>query len=339
MQKRDLVRIILGGQVARAVAAAGRAYAPANLALVKYWGKRDPELNLPVTGSLSVSLGPLGATTEITVHPETDSCTLNGNLLPVDRPFARRLSAYLDLFRTPGLPHFSVVTTNTVPVGAGLASSAAGFAALVVALDQLCGWGLPTRALSILARLGSGSACRSVVPGFVHWHEGRQPDGMDSFAEALPDRWPELRLGVLTVSAAEKLVSSRAGMEACMATAAFYPAWPVKARADLDLVRAALAGHDFAALGQVSESNALAMHAVMLTAWPPLLYWQPETIAAIHRVQALRRAGLAVYLTMDAGPNLVLLFTATTEAAVRAAFPAVQVVVPFPAAPSPGASE
>ncbi len=305
------------------------AWAPANIALVKYWGKRDEALVLPETDSLSVSLGSLGTRTRLARRSGPDTCTLNGAPVPPDSAFMQRLRAFLDLFRLAPAAGFAVETQNDVPTGAGVASSASGFAALVLALDQLNDWRLPPRALSVLARLGSGSACRSLAPGFVHWHRGSAVDGLDSSGEVLPYRWPELRLGLVLVSTAPKSESSRGGMRRTRETSALYRTWPAQVAADLAHVLAALPAHDFAALGAAAETNALAMHATMLAAQPPLCYWQPDSVALMQRVWGLRRAGWPLYFTMDAGPNLKLLFPAADTARVVREFPALTLITPF----------
>ena len=325
--KRDIVGRILAGRGMKP-GAAGCAFAPANIALVKYWGKRDEELNLPVTSSLSVSLGRLGSEVEIQPAGPADVVVLNGQELPPDSSFARRVSAYLDLFRPAGAG-FRVDARNTIPTAAGFASSASGFAALVRALDQLFGWRLETRELSILARLGSGSACRSVYEGFVEWRAGEAADGMDSYAVPLAETWPDLRMGLVVISGEEKAVGSRAGMKRTVEASPLYRAWPAKVAADLPEVRAAIRERDFHRLGRAAESNALAMHATMIAAWPPVIYWKPESLAVMKRVAELRAQGLAVYFTMDAGPNLKLLFERKDEFALGAKFSGLQVVAPF----------
>ncbi len=260
----------------------------------------------------------------------TDLIYLNGQLQLPDSSFAQRISAFLDLFRSLFKDrHFEVRTENTIPTAAGLASSASGFAALVMALDDMAGWGLDKRRLSMLARLGSGSAARSVYDGFVQWHAGTHSDGSDSFAEPLPDIWPEFRIGVLEISDTPKSVGSRDGMNRTVETSELYKSWPQQAATDLETIRTAIAARDFLLLGKTTERNALAMHATMLAAWPPLLYLQPETIAQIHRVQQVRAGGLGVYLTIDAGPNIKLLFLEENETAVSAVFPGLQIIKPF----------
>ncbi len=327
----------------------GLSSAPANIALCKYWGKRDPVLNLPVNSSLSISLGHLGTRTEVrslaveqtfqsahgqagmpAPHENPDLVYLNGQLQPSDSSFVKRTCSFLNLFRSKlGDVKFEVRTENTIPTAAGLASSASGFAALVMALDNMAGWGLDKRRLSMLARLGSGSAARSVYDGFVQWQAGTHSDGSDSFAEPLPDIWPEFRIGVLEISDTPKSVGSRDGMNRTVETSELYKIWPQQAATDLETIRTAIAARDFLLLGKTAERNALAMHATMLAAWPPLLYLQPETIAQIHRVQQVRAGGLGVYLTIDAGPNIKLLFLEENETAVSAVFPGLQIIKPF----------
>ncbi len=306
----------------------GRAFAPANIALCKYWGKRNRELNLPMNSSLSVSLGPLGSRTRV-CRDDQDVVIADGVLLPPFHPFARRAAAYLELFRPEPDFFFRVETENTVPTAAGLASSASGFAALAAALDDFFGWNLDKKRLSILARLGSGSAARSVYSGFVLWHAGERDDGLDSFAEPLPEPWPELRLAALVLSADVKKTGSTQGMQHTVDTSPFYAAWPALAERDLERIRQAIAAHDFTRLGETAECNALAMHATMIAARPPLLYWRPETAAAMHAVWELRAAGTEVYFTIDAGPNVKLLFLEKDQDAVRRAFPEGEIIAPF----------
>ena len=326
---RQVVQRILAGRAGKARGTA-TAYAPANIALVKYWGKRNETLNLPVTGSLSISLGPLGSHVELAQGAGTaDAVWLNGQPLAADSSFVRRASAYLDLFRPAPDFFFDLKARNTVPTAAGFASSASGFAALAKGLNSLFGWGLGPRELSILARLGSGSAARSLEEGFVEWHAGTAPDGMDSYAERLEADWPELRVGALVLCAEEKPVGSRAGMKRSVETCEFYREWPGRVAQDLAALKAAIARKDFAALGGVAEENALAMHALMAATRPPIVYLLPETVAAMHRIWAAREAGLPLWFTMDAGPNVKLLFEAQNEARVREVFPAVEVVAPF----------
>jgi len=310
------------------------AFAPANVALCKYWGKRDAALNLPVNSSLSVSLGELGTRTEIRrieAEGEGDRIWLDGRLRAPGTSFARRVSSFLDLFRSAFGEEaaFEVRTQNDVPTAAGLASSASGFAALTLALNELAGWGLDRKRLSMLARLGSGSAARSLWQGFVRWHAGTEADGTDSFAERLDAEWPALRVGIVELTAARKPVGSREGMARTVETSRLYERWPKQAEEDLRTLRAAVEARDFSGLGRAAERNALAMHATMFSAWPPLIYWLPETIEALRTVQALRAEGTEAYVTIDAGPNVKVLFLEECASAVRSAFPSLRIVRPF----------
>lgn len=322
------VKNILAGRET-SLHAQGNAFAAANIALCKYWGKRDVALNLPLNSSLSISLGALGTKTTLQCAAG-DRVVLNGEEQAPSSSFARRICAFLDLFRPwLGEGGVEVRTENNIPTAAGLASSASGFAALVRALDAWAGWELDGRSLSMLARLGSGSAARSVFTGFVEWHAGSAVDGSDSYAEPLPLSWPALRVGVLELSGARKPVGSRDGMKRTVETSALYAAWPQQAMDDLAVLRRAITEQDFAAFGQAAERNALSMHATMLSAWPPLIYLQPESLAMIHAVHRLRSEGMEVYLTIDAGPNIKLLYLAENEAEIASTFPSVQSIAPF----------
>lgn len=324
----DVVRHLLRDRTRIPVVAQAQAYAPANIALCKYWGKRDERLNLPVTSSLSLALGSLGSSVVLAPNPAHDVVTLNGQELPPDSAFVTRATAFLDLFRPgPGFG-FRLEACNTIPTAAGFASSASGFAAVVRALDALFGWQLRDRELSILARLGSGSACRSIFPGLVEWQAGVAPDGMDSFAVPVGVEWPELRIALVLVSVREKELSSRVAMKRTVDTSPLYASWPATVARDLADIKAGLKARDFARVGAAAERNALTMHATMLAAVPPVLYWQPDSVRILQRLWSLRSGGLAVYGTMDAGPNVKVLYEARDEARVLESFADVQLVRP-----------
>ena len=327
MTRQEVVEKIIGVPKSP-LKESGNAFAPSNIALCKYWGKRNVELNLPMNSSLSISLGNLGTETVIS-QADRDQVWLNNNLLPADAPFSRRLFRYLDLYRPADDFQFHIRTKNNIPTAAGLASSASGYAALVLALNDFFEWRLESRELSILARLGSGSASRSLFHGFVEWHHGQIDDGLDSYAERIPAQWSELRIAVLSVSKAAKAVGSTEGMQRTVATSALYSAWPQQAERDIKSLRRAIAEKDFQLLGSVAESNALAMHATMLAADPPLLYWLPETVQLFHKIWRLRNEGLSVYFTIDAGPNIKLLFEASCEPTIQEQFDGINVVAPF----------
>jgi len=325
--KSDIVKSIISEKI-RLSSNEGKAFAPANIALCKYWGKRNAELNLPVTSSLSISLDGLGTQTVLSLNEDQDVIFLNGQKLDPDTVFYRRIKEFLEPFRPDNI-YFTVKTTNNIPTAAGLASSASGFAALVSALNELFNMQLDKKELSILARLGSGSACRSLYDGFVEWHAGTRSDGMDSYAEPLSNSWPDLRIGILTVTEKQKPKSSRAAMAQTVKTSLFYRKWPERVKYDLAAIKEAIKSGDFELLGQTSESNALAMHATMIETVPAVFYWLPETIQVFHRVWELRQNRVPVYFTIDAGPNVKLLFSHDNENRLKQEFPDLQIVKPF----------
>ncbi|EPJ53844.1 MAG: hypothetical protein OFPI_08960 [Osedax symbiont Rs2] len=306
------------------------AFAPSNIALCKYWGKRDVELNLPVNSSLSVSLAHLGSHTNIS-HSDTglDRVRLNNKDLSLDSNFSRKVIAFVDLFRRGQKIALTIDTRNNIPTAAGLASSASGFAALVLALDEFFSLKLEKSVLSAFARMGSGSASRSIYTGFVRWDMGTQADGMDSVACQLDSKWPDLCIGLIKVSSAQKPVDSRSGMTRTIETSKLYPSWPEQAGSDLITLEQAIAEKNFSQMGACAEKNAMSMHATMISAWPPLVYWLPESLAVMHKVWQLREAGVAVFFTMDAGPNLKLLFEACSHSVLQAEFASMEVVRPF----------
>lgn len=308
----------------------GLGYAPTNIALCKYWGKRDSELNIPMTSSLSISLPDKGALTTLSVHDQSkDIVILNGKEIPSDSSFVKRITEFLDLFRAREKWYLNIDINMGVPVAAGLASSACGFASLVAALNDLFDWQLSLRDLSILSRLGSGSAARSLWSGFVEWHAGVQPDGMDSYGEPLEVEWPSLCVGILSISEKQKSISSREAMQRTVNSSILYSNWPKKVAQDLAILKQAMQVKNFALLGGTAETNALTMHATMLSSWPPICYFLPATIAAMHKVWALRQEGLPLFFTEDAGPNLKLLFLESDESKVKEHFPEVEVIKVF----------
>ena len=152
---------------------------------------------------------------------------------------------------------------------------------------------------------------------------------MDSHGVPLATTWPDLQVGLLLISTSEKPISSRLAMQQTIMTSPFYGSWPDKVNSDLDLLKQALQDKDFAALGETAESNALALHAIMMATKPPIMYSLPETIAAMHAVWQLRQAGAAVYFTQDAGANLKLLFLVADIPIILEQFPSLEIIEPF----------
>lgn len=283
------------------------ARAQPNIALIKYWGKRDTALNLPAAGSLSVTLASLWTRTQVEFDPDLphDILLLNG------APHARtleRASACLDLLRRRAgtACRARVETHNNFPTAAGLASSASGFAALVVAAGEALGLPLDRRYLSAVARRGSGSAARSLFGGFVLMRAGERADGEDACAEPLlpASDWP-LEVVIAVTTQAAKPVGSGDGMERSRLTSPYHERWIASVDDDLATAAAAIRARDFQALADVAEHSCLKMHADMLSSRPPLMYWNAATVAGMQRVQALRREqGVGVFFTVDAGPQV-----------------------------------
>jgi diphosphomevalonate decarboxylase len=277
-----------------------------NIALVKYWGKRDAALNLPVVGSISITLESLWTRTEVHFVPglARDEVMLNGRN---DEADAKRTIACLDLLRQrAGVDWCARVDSrNNFPTAAGLASSASGFAALVSASARALRLDLTDAELSVLARRCSGSAARSIFGGYVEWAHGQLVDGTDSVARPLlaADAWP-LRVAVAITSTAAKPIGSSEGMRRTARTSPFQKAWVDGQEADLTAARDAILRQDFERLATISEHSCLKMHALALAAQPGLLYWNGATVECMHRVRALRQQGVPVFFTVDAGPQL-----------------------------------
>lgn len=346
-----------------------------SLALTKYWGKMPGAINLPATGSVAVTLGGLVTTT--TVHAEARSRTrdevyIDGRGQSPERfaPFFAALRVavrsldggargaskrgahnsqhsnaddtdYPDPERVHGhetddLVRLSIVaeSRNSFPTAAGIASSSSGFAALAGGcLALFSADSVDLTMASRLARVGSGSAARSVFGGFTLW-----PAGADCAEQIFGERhWPGLRIVVAVVSDTEKPRSSRDAMEICRATSPFFDVWTESSRVDVREARAAVASCDVDALGPVVRRSYLKMFSTMLSSNPAIVYWQPESIAILHRCEQLRRDGIPAWETMDAGPQVKVItlapYAEEVERAIRLCVPTVRTIV---AGPGPG---
>ncbi len=284
------------------------ATACANIALVKYWGKRPGPGNLPAEGSLSLTLAALVTETTVTFDPAlaADELVLDGE--PAN---AVRTTEFLDLVRALGgsQARARVVTHNKFPTASGLASSASGFAALAVAATRAAGITIDPRALTRLARKGSGSAARSIFGGFVRMHAGARDE--DAFAEPITSPLLDrVRMVIAIVGGgAPKSHGSRDAMDHTAETSPLYEAWLATVPPDLATAEAALAAGDLEQLGTVAEANALAMHATTMAARPAVIYWQPATLSLLSAVRTLRGNGRAAWATIDGGPHVKVLTT------------------------------
>ncbi|HLU61179.1 MAG TPA: diphosphomevalonate decarboxylase [Gammaproteobacteria bacterium] len=301
------------------------ATARANIALIKYWGKRARALNLPAVGSLSITLDGLATQTAVRFDAalEADRVVLNGRK---DEAAAGRVSRFLDLLRERAgvKTRAEVISHNNFPTAAGLASSASGFAALAAAAATALKLDLSPEALSVLARQGSGSAARSIFGGFVEWHRGERDDGADSFAEVLAPRehWP-LQVVIAITETAPKGTGSTDGMTQTEFTSPYFDAWVDGQEADLADARAAILSRDFEKLADVAEFSCLKMHASALAARPGVIYWNGATLEAMHTVRTLRSGGMQVFFTIDAGPQLKAICEPAAAPSVRDALAAV----------------
>ena len=278
-----------------------------NIALLKYWGKQEGPGNLPAAPSLSITLGSLITTTRVREAP-TDSVSLNGEA--TEDP---KISAALaDWRRDHEIPPLAVTTRNSFPTAAGLASSAAGFAALATAVDAHCRLGLSAGARSALARRGSASAARSVFGGFVALA------GPDWQAAQLmsADSWP-LQVVIAITSTVPKAVSSREGMAISRRSSPYFDAWVAATARDFPAMREALRHRDFARLAELSEASCLRMHALMMSGDPALIYWNAGTLHCIEALRRLRETGRELFFTVDAGPQVKAVCEARHTRAVR----------------------
>lgn len=279
----------------------------ANIALVKYWGKRDAKLNLPLTGSISLTLKELETQTAVEFDPalEDDELELNGK--PADKAATEKVTKFLDLIRTRALiqTRARVLSTNTFPTASGLASSSSAFSALALAASTAAGLLLPPPTLSELARRGSGSAARSIFGGFVEMLPGVLSDGTDAVAVPIApqDHW-DVRIVVGVTTLASKATSSTDGMESTTRTSPYMPVWVQTQDRDLNVMRRALLDRDIQRVGELMEHNALKMHAAALAAQPGVLYWNGRTVDLMHAVYGMRKEGVPAYFTIDAGPHV-----------------------------------
>lgn len=293
------------------------AVAYSNIAFVKFWGKRDAALNLPYNDSLSMNLS--AATTTTTVIFDD---TLAEDVVIIDGREERggrreRVVAHLDRVRQMAdiEARARVVSRNSFPMATGIASSASAFAALSLAATRAAGLDLDEGELSRLARLGSGSACRSVPGGFTYWTAGTSHETSFARQIAPPEHW-DLRDVIAVVSQAPKAVGSGAG-HAAAETSLFFRARLVTLPQRLAEVKDALLARDLPTFGRAIEEEAISLHVIAMTSRPPIYYWMPATLRLIQAVQSWRAEGLEVYFTLDAGPNVHLICRAGDQTEVE----------------------
>ena len=286
------------------------AIAHPNIALVKYWGKQNHILNYPASPSLSITLDSLITKTKVSASTET-RLLLNGK-----RNEDLKVAKFLDLFREKfELPPVSVETDNNFPTGAGLASSASGFAALVTALNENFQLGLSLSSLSEWARRGSASAARSIFGGFVTL----QGPNWRADQLAKEPHW-DLEICIVVINEGPKKISSTTGMKTSEATSPFYLEWIKSADSDFEIAKKAIIERDFVRLSEVSEQNCLKMHSVMHTSQPAISYWAPGTVLAMELVREIRSTGIPAFFTMDAGPQVKVIYPKKYRTIIQKSF-------------------
>jgi len=282
------------------------AVAPSNIAFVKYWGKKDEVLRLPENGSISMNLSNMITTTTVAFDPlfKEDSITINGIKEEND---GNRAIKHLDLIRQRAkMTHRARVVTNTnFPRSTGLSSSASGFAALTVAAASAAGLALSEKELSIVARQGSGSACRSIPSGITEWLDGDTSN--TSYAVSLypPEYW-DLCDVVAIVSTGKKDVSSTAGQK-LVGSSPFFPVRCMHMKKKLEDVKKALKDKNFPHFGELVEAEALELHSIMLTSTPSLIYWTSGTLRIMKLCKVWRSEGIPVYFTINTGQDIHLI--------------------------------
>ncbi len=292
------------------------ATANANIALVKYWGKRNEQLILPQNSSISMTCDGLRTitTVEFSENYKKDVVIINDEELKKDE---KNIIGHLDRIRKMARINqkAKIVSKTNFPVAAGLASSASGFAALTRAATRAVGITMNEKELTILTRMGSGSAARSICEGFAIWHRGNKEDGSDSFAETIAGKnhWPEFRMITTIVTESKKKVSSRAGMSQSVKTSPYYRGWLDSVDDDLKKVMDGIKRKDLQTVGLTAEENCLKMHALMMSTRPAIIYWHPTTVEIIRAVMQWRSEGLPCYFTIDAGPNVKVICLSKNE--------------------------
>ena len=291
------------------------ARAQPNIALIKYWGKRDTRRNLPAVGSISITLADLFTTmcVEFDASLRDDVLTVNGDDNPEMLP---RIQRCLDAVAGKQRELARVISHSNFPIAAGLASSASAFAALVVATDALTGQQQDTTRLAGHAGMASGSAARSLYGGYVELENSGDNIAVRSLCA--PDDWP-LKVVVAITASGRKPVGSTQAMEVSRKTSPFFGRWIDQQEDDLAEAREAIATKDFARLASIAEHNCLKMHSVMWASRPPMIYWNSATLACMQTIRELQSQGVAVFFTIDAGPQVKAVCESQDEQRVRGA--------------------
>lgn len=288
------------------------ALAHPNIAFIKYWGKLDQELNLPLNNSISMNLDSFYTKTTVEFNDFYEDYVMINKKISSGIEKSRVVE-HLDRFRKlAGVDmKAKVISENNFPSSAGIASSSSGFAALTLACSSALKLNLDERTLSSISRRASGSSCRSIPGGFVEWFMGSSDE--TSYAESIeePENFIVLDI-VAIVSRRKKDVSSTEGMK--IFNPYFY-ARLAEVHEHLCFVRNAIKEKNFTQLGKYAEKDCISMHTVMMNSG--LFYWEPETIKIMKLVSELRKEGTECYFTIDAGPNVHILTLPENEEKIR----------------------
>lgn len=298
------------------------ATANSNIAIIKYWGNRDERLFLPMNNSISFTMDEQLSTittVEFDSGLKKDELTLDGRT--AGRKQHARVAGFLDAVRQrAGIKTSAkVVSENSFPMAAGLASSASGFAALAAAAGRAAGLDYSQKDISILARFGSGSATRSVYGGAAEWLGGSRPDGSDSYAVQLSDKrnWRHLRNIVALASAKEKKIGSREAMALTVRTSRLFRQRITDVGRRLETVRNAIINNDFESMIDTIMQESDSMHACMADTVPPVVYLSETSHKIIRAVRALNENKKIAAYTFDAGPNAHIYTTQGHSADVK----------------------
>ncbi|CCV64523.1 Diphosphomevalonate decarboxylase [Alteracholeplasma palmae J233] len=283
--------------------AKARAYT--NIALIKYWGKKQEELKIPFQSSLSLTLEEFYTETTVFYDKTLNEDILYINGIKQEKNKLARVANFMDWIRKEyHIPFYArIESVNKVPEAAGLASSASAFAALAQAALLAYGIKLNKKELSKVARVGSGSASRSIYPGFVMWQAGKSHE--TSYAKPLSVKWDSFRMIFCLIDENEKQFLSSQTMKETVEKSPFYKEWVKESKKDLSMMKKALYEKDIFKVGEIAQSNALKMHATILSIgkW----YFNPETIKIMNILYELQKNGIPAYFTMDAGPNIKIM--------------------------------
>lgn len=282
------------------------AQAPSNIAFIKYWGRKNETLRLPTNGSLSMNLSNLLTTTTVEFSPTLKEDSVLIDKQNIERE-GKRVSEHLDRIRALAGINIKakVVSSNSFPSGTGLSSSASGFAALTVAAVTAAGLSFSEKELAILARQGSGSACRSIPDGFVEWTDGDTSETSYAYSVHPPEYWDIVDI-VVVVSQEKKDVPTSEG-QTRVGTSPFALLRQDHMAEKLRLAKNFMSQKNFVAFGELLEREALEMHAVMLTSYPPLIYWTPGTLRLMKMITQWRASGIEVYFTINTGQDVHLI--------------------------------